>query len=66
MAQTASRLDFMSLSDDRQEHYKEVFALLHELHLSCRCEMVGPDFTVIIAPGYSSAKWWMDRFDIHD
>lgn len=64
MNQTATRHDFLALSHQQQEKYTAVLRCLREQNLSCRAEMVGKDFHLIIGPGYSSPKYWMDRFDV--
>jgi hypothetical protein len=60
----ASQHDYYNLPEAQQEKYAQLFVLLTEQRLSCRCVMVGDDFTVIVAPGYAAPKWWMDRFGI--
>ncbi len=65
MEQTATRDAFAALSTKQQDALATVLQACNKNGLSCRCEMTGGrDFTIIIAPGLSSAKWWMDRFDI--
>lgn len=65
MHQTATRDSFLALSAKQQDAIADVLHACAKNSLSCRCEMTGGrDFTVIIAPGLSAAKYWMDRFDI--
>jgi hypothetical protein len=59
----ATRTNFLNLSRALQEAYLKVLTTCDENRLSCRCEMVGGrDFTIVIAPGFSAARYWIDRF----
>lgn len=62
----ASSFDFTNLIPSMQDKIARLLRFCRDNGLSCRCEMNGRDFTVIIAPGLSSAAWWIERLDIDD
>lgn len=62
MHQTAQASDFQRLSGGLQQAHLEVLEACDRLRLSCRCEMIGRDFTIIIGRGMSSPKYWLDLF----
>lgn len=64
MHPTATRHDFHNLPQVQQDKYEAVLNALLQAELSCRCEMVGKDFTIIVAPGMSPANYWLKRFDL--
>lgn len=64
MHPTATRHDFHNLPQGMQDKYENVLNALQQSELSCRCEMVGKDFTIIVAPGMSPANYWLKRFDL--
>ena len=65
MHQSASRHDFYQLSDEQQDKHEAVLRTLEAQRLPCRCEMVGKDFQIVIAPGLSAAKFWLDKFELN-
>lgn len=65
MERIATANDFRLLSAQQQQAHTDLLRVCDAQRLSCRCEILGNrDFTVTVAPGLSSAKWWLDRFDI--
>lgn len=64
MHRIASRHDFQQLSDEQKKAHAVVLHACRTYRLSCRCEVVDRDFTVIIAPGLAAAQWWIDRLDV--
>lgn len=60
-APAASAFDFRRQPKDMQDRLLDVLEVCRDNSLSCRCEMVGNDFTIIIAPGYGAAQFWIDR-----
>lgn len=67
MQQSATRDGYLSLSTKQQLAIADVLRTCEAHKLSCRCEMTGGrDFTVVVAPGLSAARFWIDRFDIDD
>lgn len=57
---------FRRLPEREQVKYGELLHALDRLSLSCRCEMVGGDFTVVVGPGYARARYWIDHLQIDD
>jgi GH18 family chitinase len=65
MARAAQLSDFERLSTQDQDRYAQLLQELERLHLGCRCEMVdGKDFTVTVASGYATPKFWLSRFGL--
>jgi hypothetical protein len=64
MHQIARKTDFDALSPDQQKKAGQLLFLLNMQRQSCRCEMNGRDFSVVVAVGLSSPQYWADRFDI--
>lgn len=62
MNPTALATDFHRLPPDIQSSHMELLQFLEERRMSCRCEMNGRDFTVIVGRGLSSAKYWLDMY----
>lgn len=62
MNQTALRSDFQTLPPSARDAHLRVLHLLEQLRLSCRCEMAGRDFTIVVGRGLSSAKYWIDLY----
>ena len=66
MHQIASRPDFHQMPEEQQERYEAVLRVLDAQRLPCRCEIVGRDFNIVVAPGLSAAKFWLDRFGLNN
>ena len=66
MQQAASRHDFYQLSDEQQERHEAVLRTLEATRLPCRCQVVGKEFQIVIAPGLSAAKFWLDKFELNE
>ena len=66
MQQSASRHDFYQLSDEQQERHEIVLRTLEAIRLPCRCQVVGKEFQIVIAPGLSAAKFWLDKFELNE
>ena len=65
MHRTATRQDFLQLSPDQQAAHAQVLQVCQKNRLSCRCEVIdNREFSITTAPGLSSAKYWIDKFDI--
>lgn len=62
MNPTALATDFHRLPLEVQRAHQELLEFLEERHMSCRCEIVGRDFIVIVGRGLSSAKYWLDMY----
>jgi hypothetical protein len=62
----ASSYDFGNLIPAMQEKIAKLLKFCRDHGLSCRCEINGRDFTVIIAPGLSAAGWWIERLMIEE
>ncbi len=62
MNPTALASDFARLPKDVQDAHLEVLETCERLRLSCRCEMNGRDFTIIVGRGLSSPKYWLDSY----
>lgn len=61
----ATRENFLQQSLTTQNKVADHLQFLHDSKQSCRCVMVGGrDFTVIVGVGYSSARYWADKFDL--
>lgn len=60
----ARRENFLALSIEQQDNMIALLSLLDRQRQSVRCEMVGGrDFTVTVGVGYSSPRYWADKFD---
>lgn len=55
--------DFARLPADIQLAHVKVLRQCDADRLSCRCEMNGRDFTIVISRGLSSAKYWLDQYE---
>lgn len=55
--------DFARLPTDIQQSHIRVLRQCDAERLSCRCEMNGRDFTIVISRGLSSAKYWLDQYE---
>jgi hypothetical protein len=61
MHPAATSRDFERQPQELQERLLAVLEVCREERLSMRCEMVGNDFTIVIAPGFGAASYWIDR-----
>lgn len=65
MDHIATREHFMQQSQAQQQKIADHLSFLDRSKQSCRCVMAGgKDFTVIVGIGYSSARYWADKFDL--
>ena len=65
MHRMATRIDWQQLSPEARNQHAVIIHACYKNGLSCRCEVVdNRDFSIRIAPGLSSAKYWIDRLDI--
>lgn len=65
MNRMATRIDWQQLSPEARNQHAVIIHACKQQNLSCRCEVIdGRDFAITIAPGLSSAKYWVDRLDI--
>lgn len=64
MQPTATRNDFRNLPEDLQDKYERLLTFLRDENISCRCEMAGREFVIVIAPGLSAANYWLTRFGV--
>lgn len=65
MDHIATREDYLKQSLSQQEKIASHLSFLDRTKQSCRCVMAGGrDFTVIVGVGYSSARYWADKFDV--
>lgn len=62
MNQIARKSDFQRLPPEVQDAHIAVLQTCDAKRLSCRCEMNGRDFVVIVGVGLSSPKYWLDMF----
>lgn len=61
----ATLVDWQKLRDNDRDRLTTLLDELDRLQLSCRCEMVdGKDFTIVVAPGYARARYWLDQYDL--
>lgn len=54
--------DFQKLSPEQQAAHVAVLQTIEANRLSCRCEMNGRDFVIIVGRGLSSPKYWLDMY----
>ena len=66
MNPVAQRSDWQRLSTELIEAHRDVLHACERNNLTCRCEMIGRDFTIVVGRGLSSAKYWLDMYDGHD
>lgn len=66
MNPVATRGDFAALRSDVREKLRSILQTCADNGLSCRCERVGKDIAIIIAPGLSAPTYWMDRLGLND
>lgn len=59
MNPSATRFDFARLQKEMQDRILDVLDACEENSMSCRCEMVGSDFTIIVGRGYSAPGHWI-------
>lgn len=60
----ANKHDFDRLPQEMQDRLRACLEMFKQQSMSVRCEIVGgQDFQMVVAPGYSSAQYWLDRFD---
>lgn len=61
----ANKADFDRLPREMQDRLAACLIVFKEQSMSVRCEIAGgQDFQFVVAPGYGSAQYWLDRFDI--
>lgn len=61
MNPAATAFDFRRQPKELQDRVLAVLDTCRVNSLSCRCEMHGNDFALIIAPGYGAASYWIER-----
>lgn len=65
MNRMAMRSDYSNLPDAQQEGYAAMIRLARTHKISIRCEVVDSrDFIILAGPGFASASYWLDRFDL--
>jgi hypothetical protein len=65
MDHIATREHYLQQPLTQQLKIAELLSYLDQNKHSCRCVMAGGrDFTVIVGAGYSSARYWADKFDL--
>lgn len=61
MNPAATAFDFRRQPKELQDRVLAVLETCRVNSLSVRCEMVGNDFALIVAPGYGAASYWLER-----
>lgn len=64
MNRSATRMDYQQLSPEQRAAHARVLHACLESKLPCRCEVIdGREFSIVVAPGLSAAKYWIDKLD---
>jgi len=57
----ATNYDFRRQPKELQDRILDVLDTCRANSMSVRCEMNGNDFTILVAPGYGAANYWIER-----
>jgi hypothetical protein len=63
MNTTASAADFQRLNPQLQGSIIELLQVCQRNCMTCRCELVGRDFIIVVGRGFSSPKYWLDMYE---